>query len=138
MAVDEIRELDRIADEEDGEVQTAHIVVSFLSVVLNGEAARISDDLRSTAVTSDSRKAAEHGGLLADLVQISRFGVFGDVVGHLEISMSTSATSMNAAFRDDLAVEIGHLVEEDIILQQEGSKSADGGGMLVIAYGAAE
>lgn len=45
---------------------------------------------------------------------------------------------MNAAFRDDLAVEIGHLVEEDIILQQEGSKSADGGGMLVIAYGAAE
>ena len=35
VAVDEIRELDSIADEEDGEVQTAHVVVSFFGVVLD-------------------------------------------------------------------------------------------------------
>lgn len=71
------------------------------------EAARISDDLRSTAVTSDSRKAAEHGGLLADLVQISRFGVFGDVVGHLEISMSYECEVKLVNSREKVLIGLG-------------------------------
>ena len=59
LAVDEVRELHGVLDEEDRGVVADHVVVSLLSVMLDGKAARITIAVVSTALTSDSGEAEE-------------------------------------------------------------------------------
>ena len=57
--MDEVRELHGVLDEEDRGVVADHVVVSLLSVMLDGKAARITIAVVSTALTSDSGEAEE-------------------------------------------------------------------------------
>ena len=68
LGVNEIRELNRILNEEDRGVVSNHVVVTFFRVVLDGETAGVTVAIVGTAFASHGREAQENGGLLTDLV----------------------------------------------------------------------
>jgi len=53
LAVDEVGELDGILDEENRSVVANHVVVTFFSVVLNGEATRVTIAVVRATLTGD-------------------------------------------------------------------------------------
>lgn len=121
VAVDQVRKLDRVADEEDGHVQTTHVVISFLSVELDAnvwmskmakrlasrgglesnlawrgvrEATRVSNHLGRASISNDSRKAHKDRRLLANLAEERCLCVLAHVVGHLEIAVRFTNTKI--------------------------------------------
>ena len=74
LAVDEVRELDRVLDKEHGGVVTDHVVVALLRIVLDGETARVTVAIVGTALAGDSRESQENGGSLADGVHEGGLG----------------------------------------------------------------
>ena len=71
--MDEVRELDGIFDEEHGGVVADHVIVALLSVMLDGEAARIAIAVVSTTLASNGREAEEDGSPLANGVHEGSF-----------------------------------------------------------------
>jgi hypothetical protein len=57
-------------------------------------------------------------GLLADLVKEFRARVFRDIAGNGERAVRTGAFGMHHTLRDALAIELVHLLEEEIIFHQ--------------------
>ena len=66
--MNEIRELHGIFNEKDGCVVSNHVVVAFLSVMLDGEATRVTIAVVGATLTSDSGEAKEDGCPLANSV----------------------------------------------------------------------
>lgn len=104
LCVDEGGEEEGVTDEEDGCVVADEVPVAVLSVVLHGEAARVTGRVRRPALPADGREADEHRRLLADLGEDLRLGELGHVVRHLRVSGSrkcavTRAYSMNVHLR---------------------------------------
>jgi hypothetical protein len=58
-------------------------------------------------------------------------GARADVVGHLEHAESTAALGVRLAFRDALAVELGHLLDQVVVLEQDRTVRTDGQRVLV-------
>lgn len=102
LRVDEVRELHRIADEEDGGVVAHHIEVTLLRVELHSKATRVTIGIRSASLSSHRAESQEHGSPLADLVQERGLAVLGDVLGNLEEAMGSSPLRMNHTLRDTL------------------------------------
>jgi len=67
LRVDEVGELERVADEEDRRVVAHQVVVAVLGVELDGETARVAYGVGRTACAGHGREAREGLGLLADL-----------------------------------------------------------------------
>ncbi len=61
-------ELQRVLDEEHRGVVADEVVVALFGVELQGEAARVSDGVRTPEVVGDGREAQEDLGALADSV----------------------------------------------------------------------
>jgi len=53
LAVNKVRELHRVLNEEDGGVVAYHVVVTFFSIELNSEASGISDGVSGANFTSN-------------------------------------------------------------------------------------
>ena len=64
--MNEIRELNGIFNEKDGSVVSNHVVVAFLSVMLDGEATGVTITVVGAALTSDGRETKEDGCSLAN------------------------------------------------------------------------
>ena len=77
----EVRELERIAQEEDRRVVAHQVPVAFLGVELHGKAADVALGIGRAALSGHGGEADEEIGLLADLGEDLGFGVPGDVVG---------------------------------------------------------
>jgi hypothetical protein len=59
------------------------------------------------------------------------FGVLADVLGHLETAERAASLGVRLAFRSALPVEVRHLLNEVMILQQDGAVGADGERVLI-------
>lgn len=126
LGVDEAREEDRVADEEDRRVVADQIPDSVLGVELDGESARVADGVGRAALTPDGREANGDRGALSDLAEHLRSGVLLDVrVGHLEVAEGAGSLGVHHALWDALAVEVGNLVQELDILQEERASLAN-------------
>ena len=44
----------------------------------------------------------------------------------LKVTKSTGALGMDNPLRDPLSIKVGHLLEEDMVLDEEGAAGADG------------
>lgn len=69
LGVDEVRELNRILDEEHRSVVANHVVVALLSVELNRESSGVTVTVVGTALASNGGESQEDWGLLADLIE---------------------------------------------------------------------
>ena len=70
------------------------------------------------------REAREHRRALADLVEEGGLGPLGDVGGHLEVAEGAAALDVVHAVGDALADEVGQLLDQVGVLQQDGAAGA--------------
>jgi hypothetical protein len=114
----QVREAQRIAEEEHRRVVADDVPVAFLGVELDGSAADVALGVGGAALPGHGREPNEHGRLLADLRENLRLGVAGDVVRDGEGAVRPPALGMHPALRDHLAVEMRQLLDQPDILQQ--------------------
>uniref|UniRef100_A0A182JAW5 Uncharacterized protein n=1 Tax=Anopheles atroparvus TaxID=41427 RepID=A0A182JAW5_ANOAO len=119
LRVDEAREQHRIADEEYWRVVAHHIPHAVVGVELDGETARIAGRVGRAALTADGREAYGERRLLADRLKYLRRTVLRDVVRHLEVAEGAGALGVDHTLRNALAVEVGQLVDQVHVLQQD-------------------
>jgi hypothetical protein len=82
-----------------------------------GEKAACSTSAKYSAFSGDGRKAREHGRLLSDLRENRCLGVLRDVVSRREGSVRSPAFRMHPALGNDLAIEVGELLDQPDVLQ---------------------
>ncbi|MCY1230084.1 hypothetical protein D9M72_424810 [compost metagenome] len=124
LGVDEVRELDAVADEEDGGVVAHEVVVALGGVELHGEAAGIAPGVGGAVLAGHRGEADQHFGFHARL-QEGGLGVLGDVLGGGELTERAAALGVDYALRDTLAVELGELLDQVVVGQDDGAVSAD-------------
>ena len=130
LGADEVLELHRVAHEEDRGVVADHVEVALGRVELQREAARVPPGVWAAALAGDGGEPGQHLGLGAGLEHRGP-GVLADVVGHLEVAERAAALGVRLALRDAFPVEVGHLLDQVVVLQQDRAVGADGQRMLV-------
>jgi len=132
LCVDEIGELGRISDEEDGSVVSNHIVVTFFSVKLDSKTSRISFSISRSLLTTDSRESSKNRSSLSNSVQELSLGVFSDILGDFEITMGTSSLSVDNSFRNSFSVKVSKLVNQVEVLKEDWAVFTSSEGILVV------
>ena len=135
LRVDEVGELERIADEEDGRVVAGQVVVAVLRVELHGEATRVADGLGRPFAAGHGREPGEGLGTPAHRRQKACPGEGGDVGRHFERAVGARAAGVDDALGDALAVEAGQLLDEVLVLEQHRPAGAGRLGPLVVGHG---
>ena len=120
-----------------GEVVADEVPVAVLGVELHREAARVARDLGGVAAADDGREADGERRLLAGLLEQLGAGVLGrrlvaDLAGGLELAVADEAAGVHDPLGDALAVEVGDLLEEVVVLQRGRTAAADGALGLVV------
>jgi len=133
--VDEVWEFVGVPDEEYWSVVSHQIPVSLTRVEFQGEAANISLGVCRSPLTGHCREPQQALCFLAHLGEDLRFGIPGDVLGDFEGPVCPGAFGMNHPLGDSLPVEMGVLLEQLPILDQEGPARTCGQGVLIIRYG---
>jgi hypothetical protein len=134
LGVDEVRELDGVPDEEHRGVVADEVVVALLGVELQRPAARVADGVRGTEVAGHRGEPQERLGLLADLGEERGARVPRDVGGHREGAVGTGTAGVDHTLRDALTVEVGQLLQEELVLHEHGATDARGLAVLVVGH----
>ena len=137
LGADEIGELERVADEEDRGVVSDQIPVAFSGVELDCETADITLRIGSAEFTGNRGEAKEQGRLLAELGEDLRPGISRDVVGDRERPVGAPSLCMDDALRNPLAVLVGQLLDQLVILQQHGAAWSRRLAVLIVGDGCA-
>ena len=137
LGVDEVRELDRVADEEDAEVVADEVPVAVLGVELDREAARVARRLGGVPAAGHGGEAQRDVGALAGLLEELRAGELGDrlvadLARGLEVAERGGAARVDDPLRHALAVEVAHLLEEVVVLERRRTTIADRAQVLVV------
>lgn len=132
LRVDEIGEFDGVTHEKDRSVVTDHVIVALLRVELDGKTARITSRIGTSLFSANGRKSRKNRSSLSNLVQEGGLGVASHVVGHFKVAVSTGALGMDDTFGDALAIKVGQLVNEMVVLEEDGTVGTDGERVLVI------
>ncbi len=112
----QIREFQRITQEEDRGVIADQIPVTFLGVELHCKTANITLSVSGAALTGDGGEACEQLGFFADLGEDFRPGVLRNVVGDSESAVGAGTFGVHPSFGDDFAVEVSEFFQEPNIL----------------------
>ena len=131
---DEVLELQRVAHEEDRRVVADHVEVASGRIELQRESARVPPGVWAAALAGDGGEPDQRVGLGARRKHLGS-GVFADVVGHFEVAERATALGMRLAFRDAFPVELGHLLDQVVILQQDRTVGADRQRLFVTGCG---
>jgi hypothetical protein len=134
----QVRELAGVAQEEHGRVVAHQVPVAFLGVELEREAADVALGIGRAAFAGHGGEAGEHLGLLAHGTEEPGAGEPGDVVRDGEGAEGAGALGVHAALGNDLAVQVGQLLEQPHILHQHRAARAGGEAVLVVDHGGAE
>jgi len=134
----EVREVVHVAEEEGRGVVADEIPVALLGVELAGEAADVALGVGRAALARHGGEADEDVGLLADLGEELGLGVPGDVVRHGEVAVSAPALGVHAPLGDDLAVEVGQLLQQPHILHHHRTARAGCQGVFILGDGRAD
>ena len=120
--VNEVRELNRVLDEEHRHVVADEVPVSLLGIKLHSEAADVACEVGRTLVAGDGREANEDGGFLAfTLEQVGPRHV-GERLVILEVAVSPIAAGMNDALRYTLMVKVENLLAQVEVFQKRRSR----------------
>ncbi|MCY1423442.1 hypothetical protein D9M71_391530 [compost metagenome] len=132
LGVDEVGELERIADEEYGSVIAHHVPVALLGVELQGEATHVALGISGSEFTCYGGEAREQLGLLADFGEHRSLAVAGDVVGDDQGAIGAPALGMHDALGNALAVLMGQLLDQVVVLEQQRPARPGAEGILVV------
>ena len=130
LAADEVRELHRVAHEEDRRVVADQIVVAFVGVEFQREAAHVAPGVGAARFAGHRGEARQHLGRGA-LLEQRRPGVGGNVLGCLEHAERARALGVGLTLGNLLAVEVRHLLQEMHVMEQDGTVRADRQGIAV-------
>ena len=117
--VDDVRELDGVLDEEHRHVVAHQVPGALVRVELGGEAAGVTGQIARAAGAQHGGEAHEHGGFLV-LGEQARAAELGGRAVAAERAVGTRAAGVHHALRDALVVEVGDLLAEVVVLQQDG------------------
>ena len=135
LGVDEVGELVGIAHEEDGGVVANEVPVPLLGVELHCEATHVALCIGGAPLPRHRGEPEETRRLLADIGEEIRLRVLGDVAGHGERTVGARAFRMHDALRNPFAVEVGVLLEELPVLDEEGAPRPGREAVLIVANG---
>src|SRR5450830_129364 len=133
--VDQVGELHRVLDEEDGDVVADQVPVAFVGIELDGETAHVARRVGRTAFACDGGEAHEHGRLLTWGGEDIGAGQRGQVLVAFEIAVGGRAARMHDAFGDALMVEVRDLLAQDEVFHQGRSTQAGLQRILVVGDG---
>ena len=122
---DEVLEVDRVPHEEDRRVVADEVVVALGGVELQREAAQVPPHVGAAALPGHGREPGHHPGGGSRL-EHRRLGVGADVAGDLEPAERAAALGVRLPLLDPLPVEVGHLLDQVTVLQQDRAARADG------------
>ena len=134
LAADEVLEFQRIADEEDRRVVADHVEIAILGIELDREAARIAPGIGAPTLARHGGEAHRGLALRAGLEDLC-LGIFRDVRGRLPRTERARTLGVGLAFGNPLAIEVGHLLDQVVIVQDDRAIGADGQRMLVALDG---
>ena len=130
LRADEVLELHRVLDEEHRGVVADQVVVALGGVELDREPARVPPGVGGSPLPRHGREPDDQPGRGAGL-EHGRLGELADVVRHLEPAECAAALGVRLPLRDPLAVELGHLLDQVAVLEQDRATGADGQRVLV-------
>jgi hypothetical protein len=130
LRADEVRELDRVAQEEHRRVVADDVVVALRRVELQRETARVTPGVGRAELTGDGGEAQQRLGLDVGLEQ-GRFGEAADVLGRLEVAEGTATLGVHDPLGHPLPVELGVLLDQVVVLQQDRAVGAEGQRVVV-------
>ena len=133
LGADEVLELHRITHEEHRRVVPHHVVVALGRVELQREPAWVTPRVRAAPLAGNRREADQGVGRGAGL-EDRRLRELADVGGDLEVAERATPLRMRLAFGDPLPVEIRHLLNQVVVLQQDGAIGTDGQRVLVAGH----
>ncbi|MGY3246865.1 hypothetical protein ACVWYT_006314 [Streptomyces sp. TE4109] len=132
LGVDEVGELDGVLDEEHRGVVADEVVVALFGVELQRETAGVAHRVGRAEVARDGREAQEGLGLLADLGEELGPRPLRDVTGQRERAVRAGAAGVHDALRNALTVEVRELLQQRLVLHQDGTADARGLAVLVV------
>jgi hypothetical protein len=115
-------------------VVTDHVEVALRRVELQRKPARVAPRVWAASLACHGGEPDQRVGLGARLEYRSP-GVLTDVAGHLEVPESAATLGVRLAFRDALPVELGHLLDQVVILQKNRAVRTDRQRLLVAGCG---
>jgi hypothetical protein len=117
-SVDDIRELDRILDEENGDVVANDIPVALRGVELQGKATSVTDGVRATTASKNCRETLEHGSGASRVREHLGAGVLLQTLVHLEGTKGTGATGVDDTLGNALVVEAVDLLTAHVVFEE--------------------
>ena len=133
LSMDEVRELQWVTDEEDRRIIADEIPVAVRRVELQRKAANVALVVGGAHFTGNGGESSEHRRFRAWL-QTFRLGVLGDVAGDLQRTICAPALGVHDALRDALAVLVGQLLDQLVVLQHDAAARPRRHRVLVIRY----
>ena len=117
----QVRELGRVAQEEDGRVVADPVPVALLSLELDREATRVTGAVVRAALTADGREANGDRALLASRREHVGQAEVIERLGALEEAVSSSTFSVDNTLGDPFTIEVREQVDQVEVLKEERS-----------------
>ena len=130
--VDEVRKLDGVLNEEDGDVVADEVPVAFLGVELHCKATNVAREVERSLASRDGREADEGFCLLANALEDVGARNVGQRFRQLEKAVRTVAAGMHDPLRDALMIEVEDLLAEVEVLDESRATSALPQGVLIV------
>jgi len=132
--MDQVGELDRVLDEEDGDIVADQIPIALPGVEFYGKAAHVAGDIGGALAPGHGGKAAEQRRLFADPLEDVGARQFRDGLGQLEMAVDAIAARMDDAFRDPLMIEMKDFLAHDLVFDQGPAAGMALQAILVVGY----
>src|SRR5580700_8902626 len=130
--MNEVGELQWIANKKDRSVVADQVVVAVLGVELDRKAARIAQRVGGALFTRDGREADENLGTLSDWREKFCPRPLRHVGQHFEVAVSTRAFGMHDALGNPLAIKMRELLDQVMVLHQNRSSRTRGPRVLIV------
>lgn len=121
LSVNEMRELGRVTNEEDGGVIEDPIPVTFLSPELDSKATGVTGSVGRTGFTTDGGETHCSSDFLADFLEEGRGGDVSEIMSDLEVTVGAGTLSMDNSLGNTLTIEVSKEIDVVEILKKEGS-----------------
>ena len=118
LRVDEVRELEWIADKEDRGVIAHHVIVAFLGVELDSESAWITLCICGSLFPAHRGEADEEVGAFSYLGKEPCLGVLCHIMGAFKVAVCSGTFGVDDTLRDAFPVKMSQLFKQVNVLHE--------------------
>ncbi len=111
LRVNEVRELGGSRMKKTGVLLNTQSQLPSLRPELDRKATRVASGIRTTRLATNGRETDCCFSTIADFVEQSGTREVGDVMGHFEVTVSTSALSVHDTLGNALAIKVGKEID---------------------------